>query len=858
MIINEQEIKDASLIDDVLGEFLTLHKKGNKIKALCPFHDDKDPSLVLYTESNTYKCYSCGASGDSIKYLMEKEGKNYKESLEYLAQKYGIQPKYNKKKNGVTDTKKEANSLYTLTNAYSDRCKDKLPDSDSYKYMNKRGFSDDTLDKWHIGHSVDISKEIGKAWEKETAIQISLIKEKEDKIKPYFQHRVMFPILNHSGKVAGFGGRTLSKNKKIPKYINSKESLIYKKDRILYGLYQNRKAIAKSNECLLVEGYTDVMGLDQIGISNAVATCGTALSDHQCKLLKRYCDTVIIWRDDDPAGAKATERDMRILLKHGFNVKVVELVNGSDPCDWAFAPGVEIKKFNSIDAIIRKCEEFTFQLSPVEADRKLTEICSYLQCIESSTKQDLYINHISKLLKIDKKGIVGKVTEEQAKAVSKYDKAKLFIRVANNYYKQTLSFNAKMNSSETELKKWNKGLIIDDYVKKGLPRFLDFIPKYDNFVIAPDFQNHQKEIIVKKGTIITKSYNLIQPLEWKPGKGQFPTIEYFLTHLFGNENSNWNKPQLGDPLTMIQDCFKIKLKYPTNFLPVPCLVSKEQGTGKSTFLHFVKDVFGGNACVIGNEHLESDFNGTYATKLVICIDEAYLKLDKKSQKERLKRMVTDDSIFLNMKGIERERLHFFAWILFASNDELDFMKIDPTDTRFWIIKVKKAEKEIPDFRQKLQKEIPAFLHWCFNSPIFHSKETRFWFRKDYIITDQMKKITQFTLDRTSKTITNYITNIFLEYNIDNFYIPLKQLTEEINEGSQMRRLDNVGVKNWLYKNLLLKAGKVRRCKWPIGWKSNYYLEKDQYKKEFNTDDIEFKEAVGRGIHFKSEDWKEYF
>jgi len=360
---------------------------------------------------------------------------------------------------------------------------------------------------------------------------------------------------------------------------------------------------------------------------------------------------------------------------------------------------------------------------------------------------------------------------------------KRFLRVGTTTYKRIHVENKRLGTKEPHLIGWSKAAIKEDYPKADLSE----IPKYDNFTVHPDFKNYSEYHTIIHENIVTKSFNLVKPLPFKfDTVGGFPHIKEFLLHIFGDKNSDWDNQKEGDSLTVAIDCYRLKLQTPTQLLPVVCLVSKEQETGKTTALKFNRLLFGNNATIIGKEHLESQFNTTYADKLVIGVDENFIALEKRDSKERIKQIATTDRIFYNPKGVRQQEIDFYGWLWFTSNDENDFMQIDENDKRFWIVKVHSVRKKNPDLEKKMLEEIPYFLNYCMYTPVVHPKKTRFWFDSKHTITEQMKKVVEFTRPRLDAAIIDFVEEIFTTYWITEFSIPLKKMTDIINDGSKYK------------------------------------------------------------------------
>jgi len=329
---------DTARIDEVVGEFVRLKKRGVNLIGLCPFHNEKTPSFNVSIPRGIYKCFGCGKGGNAVSFIMEHEHFTYREALLYLANKYNI-PVEEKEKTAeeiIAENRKE--SLFII-NAYAQHFfSDQLLETEEGKsiglsYFRERGVQATTIEKFKLGYCPSGGEAFTQSATK-AGYKLELLQElglANQYGKDFFRGRVIFTILSVSGKVLGFGARTLSADKKIPKYINSPETEIYVKSKIVFGMHQARKAIVQYDSCFLVEGYMDVISLHQGGIENVVASSGTSLTQDQVRLIKRYSSNLTILYDGDAAGVKAALRGLDIALEEGMNVKVVLLPAEDDP-----------------------------------------------------------------------------------------------------------------------------------------------------------------------------------------------------------------------------------------------------------------------------------------------------------------------------------------------------------------------------------------------------------------------------------------------------------------------------------------------------------------------------------------------
>ena len=336
------DIMQASRIEEVIGEFVSLKRAGSSLKGLSPFTDEKTPSFVVSPAKQIFKCFSTGKGGTVVSFLMEKEHFSYPEALRWLADRYGIQlpeekPATAEELASIT----ERESLNIINDFARDHFMHNLHESDEGKavalsYFEERGFRKDIIQKFQLGYCLNTGTDftthaLEKGYKLEYLEKVGLVKTKEDRHFDFFRGRVMFPIHSVTGRVLGFGGRTLFTDKKVAKYFNSPESIIYNKSEILYGLYYSKGDIIKYDNCFLCEGYTDVISMYQAGIQNVVSSSGTSLTKEQIKLIRRYTSNITILYDGDAAGIKASFRGIDLILEEGMNVKVVLFPDGEDP-----------------------------------------------------------------------------------------------------------------------------------------------------------------------------------------------------------------------------------------------------------------------------------------------------------------------------------------------------------------------------------------------------------------------------------------------------------------------------------------------------------------------------------------------
>ena len=411
-----EQILQAARIEEVVGEFVTLKKRGSNMWGVCPFHNEKTPSFSVNPARNIFKCFGCGKAGDSAKFLMEHEHFTYPEALRYLAKKYNI--KIEEKQQTAEEIMQQSlrEKMFNI-NEFADKYfVDTLWNTEEGKtigleYFRERGYLNPIIEKFHLGYNPDSAhwdaftehaKKNG--YSEELLEQIGLSIKGSKGLYDRYHGRVMFPIHSLTGRVIGFGGRILVNDKKSPKYQNSPESEIYDKKQTLYGIYFAKNAIAKQDECILVEGYFDVLRMHQIGIENVVASSGTSLTMEQIRLVKRYTKNITMLYDGDAAGIHAALRGTDMILSEGMNVRVVVLPPEHDPDTFAKEFSVEYVsnylKENAKDFIRFKTELLLkdAENDPIKRGQVIRDIVETISVIPDSIFRITYVKECSRLL----------------------------------------------------------------------------------------------------------------------------------------------------------------------------------------------------------------------------------------------------------------------------------------------------------------------------------------------------------------------------------------------------------------------------------------------------------------------------
>ena len=501
------KIFEAARIEEVVSGFVQLKKRGANFIGHCPFHDEKTPSFTVSASKGIYKCFGCGKGGNSVSFVMEHEHYSYPEALKYLAEKYSIEvaekeltPEQNIRAN-------DRDSLYVISSFANKFFQQQLWEREEGKivglsYYKERGFTEETIKKFQLGYSPKqkdtLSKEAIKSSFQQKYLEdsgLSIIKNKSALDR--FRERMMFPIHSFSGRVLGFGGRTLQKDNKA-KYVNSPESLIYLKSKILYGIYFAKQHISKQNNCFIVEGYTDVISLHQAGVENVVSSSGTSLTSEQIKLINRFTKNISILFDGDAAGLKASFRSIDMILAEGMNVKVVLFPDGEDPDSFAQKCTQEelinYLEENQKDFITFKTNILSKDTNedPAKRVEMIKDIASSIAQIPDDIGRSEYIKECSRMVRVKELDLAKEVSAQKNKRITPFPAKS---KNANNFEEKEIPIS-KMNKEEKEiirllLNYGNKNMKEEDQ-KISIASFIIQELEVDNI----SFENEQYQYIL--------------------------------------------------------------------------------------------------------------------------------------------------------------------------------------------------------------------------------------------------------------------------------------------------------------------------------------------------------------------------
>ena len=410
-----EKVFETARVEEVIGDFVQLKKSGSNYKGLSPFTEERTPSFMVSPAKQIWKDFSSGKGGTVITFLMEHEQYTYPEAIKYIANKYNIEVEETERTQEQISEDNERESLFLVSDFAKNYFKKNLFEEEgktvALSYLKERNFNDEIIQKFEIGYSVNAKDNFSKAaihagYKLNFLEKTGLTIVKENENIDRFRGRVVFPIRSMSGRILGFGGRILGSSKNIAKYINSPESLIYQKSKVLYGIFESKQSIVKNDNCFLVEGYTDVIKMHQCGISNVVASSGTALTENQIRLINRLTKNITVVFDGDAAGSRAALRGIDLILEQGMNVKICNLPEGDDPDSFVSNKNLEeVQSYlnkNSKDFIVYKASLLLddSENDPVKKAAVIRDMVESISKISDYIKRELYIKECSSIMNI--------------------------------------------------------------------------------------------------------------------------------------------------------------------------------------------------------------------------------------------------------------------------------------------------------------------------------------------------------------------------------------------------------------------------------------------------------------------------
>jgi len=432
------QVFDTARVEEVIGDFVQLKKSGSNFKGLSPFSEERTPSFMVSPVKQIWKDFSTGKGGTSVSFLMEHEHFTYPEAIKYLARKYNIEIEETVQSDSDKEAAGERESMYLVSEFARTYYQNTLHKTDQGKaiglsYFKERGFTDETIQDFQLGFSTDAwsgltDTALKKGYKLKYLESTGLSIVKGEKQFDRFKGRVLFPIHSMSGRVLGFGGRILAKNEKAAKYLNSPESDIYHKSKVLYGIYYAKQTIAKEDNCFLVEGYTDVIQFHQKGIKNVVSSSGTALTPDQIRLINRLTKNITVLFDGDPAGFRASLRGIDLILEQGMNVKICTFPEGEDPDSFAKQNTLEelkdYLKSNAKDFIAYKASLLMEEAKndPVAKANLIRDMVTSISKVTDNIQKEIYVRECSRIMDISEEVLFSTLAQMGKKAQSDANK----------------------------------------------------------------------------------------------------------------------------------------------------------------------------------------------------------------------------------------------------------------------------------------------------------------------------------------------------------------------------------------------------------------------------------------------------
>jgi DNA primase len=549
---------ETARVEEVIGEFVQLKKAGSNFKGLSPFTDEKSPSFMVSPVKQIWKDFSTGKGGNAVSFLMEHEHYSYPEAIKFLAKKYNIEIEETVQSDQEKEQMNERESMFLVSKFAKDYFQDVLLNSTQGKaiglsYFKERGFREDIIKKFDLGYCLDTwdsftNEALKKGYDIKYLASTGVTIVRENKQFDRFKGRVMFPIHSMSGRILGFGGRTLSSDKKTAKYVNSPESDIYHKSKILYGIYQAKKEIAKQDNCFLVEGYTDVISFYQSGIENVVASSGTALTSDQIRLVNRLTKNITVLFDGDAAGIRASIRGIDLILEQGMNVKVVTFPDGEDPDSFAKKHSeVALREYleeSSQDFINFKVSLLMKEASndPVKKAGLIRDIVTSISKIPDSIQREVYVQECSRIMEISERVLFSELAQLISKNTKDFNK---------NQQKDKQSFEVVKKQTE-QLKEVDSLFILEREIIRILLLFGNQETDFVDFIEVEDEEGVMHLEKEKYTNQVSKELYLnLQDDEIEFSNEIFQSIYYEMIHQLNQEDKIEMEAFINHPNTNI-------------------------------------------------------------------------------------------------------------------------------------------------------------------------------------------------------------------------------------------------------------------------------------------------------------------
>lgn len=793
MIINVEQIREAARIEEVIGDFEALTKKGANLMACCPFHGEKTPSFSVSPSRGIFKCFGCGVGGDSIAFLKAK-GYDYPEALRYIAKKYGIEVQ--EEQNGFVDIegdkKRQLRATASVLQAHFSMSEKETP---GIKYWKDRGFTDETLEEFGVGYC-DGTKPAHVP-----DSDLSDIGAINDKGNLSFYKRSTIPIQDNKGNIVAWAGRSIENEATGAKYLNSPTTKIYNKGTMLYNLHRASTSIRQKGEVWIVEGYADVMAAWQSGLYNVVGLCGTALTDAHVNLLRKFngdtplriilaLDNEIVKAPDDEAGktykasvALAYFSVMEKCLPLGETLRLIypkpKGKRLKDVCDVVMAkvdPEACEKKDVIHDYVERKLGEDDWgkKASPVQKADFQEFVSRLIAKVKRDSVRDIYIKSLYELLEVTPKKlseIVAKYSEQdQEVAYDILDQE--YIIIKDEIRQRYPFFDEKTKEVSWRYQTLKKSTVTDQFGTA----FIKTLPRFTKSIIEPGHTDYQRTFKIETELGTYNFFNDYEPLAFTPKEFTLPdsfisspfgsdyteipeikNIAKLMKHIFGN-----GKNSVGDDFLQIAwDWLAIMYLHPKERLPAVGLVSKEEGTGKSTLINVLAKFFGTNTTKIDSSRIAAKFNSLMGGKVLVYCEET--KDDRGQMENILKDLITGFEAVIEKKFGDAEVVPTFCKFLFASNHPDTFMKIGSKSTRFFVNEIKPipASEKVGNFEELCYMEIPYLAHFLKRRGIMVPYEDRLWFKPERYENEALKRLQQSSKDNVERNIEDLMETLFL-------------------------------------------------------------------------------------------------
>tara|TARA_R110000868_G_scaffold213709_2_gene463813 strand:+ start:2138 stop:4096 length:1959 start_codon:yes stop_codon:yes gene_type:complete len=526
------QVFETARVEEVIGDFVQLKKAGSNFKGLSPFSDERSPSFMVSPVKQIWKDFSSGKGGNVVAFLMEHEHFTYPEAIKYLAKKYHIEIEETQQTNEQKEQNDERESLYLVSefaNTYFQKILHKTDQGKSIglSYFKERGFTEDTIKKFDLGYSLDewqafTDEALKQGYKLDFLEKTGLTIVKEDKRFDRFKGRIMFPIKSMSGRVLGFGGRILSNDKKAAKYVNSPESDIYHKSKVLYGIYHAKQSIAKEDTCYLVEGYTDVIQFYQTGIKNVVSSSGTALTSEQIRLINRLTKNITVLFDGDAAGMRASLRGIDLILEQGMNVKVCTFPEGEDPDSFAKQNTLEelsvyltenAKDFIQFKASVLYEES---KNDPIKKAETIRDIVNSIAKIPDRIKKEIYIQECSKIMDISEEVLFSTLAQIEKKDFQETNKT---------FKTEQKAF--EVIKHQPPVKKVDVQYVLERKIIEVLLLYGNKTENFEDFLLKENDKGHLVlEPVINKTKVFEKVFLDLQEDEMEFSNSQFKSLYY--------------------------------------------------------------------------------------------------------------------------------------------------------------------------------------------------------------------------------------------------------------------------------------------------------------------------------------------